>query len=248
MSGEQRFACAVEGLTKSFPGTLAVDDLSFDVRAGEVHAVIGENGAGKTTLLMMLSGVIAPDKGRILVNSEAVHLSSPRDAQVAGIGTVFQELSLVRELTVAENVFANRAPTGLLDVIDRRRMERQASEFLQVLGSSVRPRERVRDLGVGAQQEVEIAKALSLKARILPLVEPTSALSTAEVKTLFRVIARLKQQGMAFVFVPHRLAEVFEIADRITILRDGRLVGTYDRSATHPARAVRLIGGRLLST
>jgi ribose transport system ATP-binding protein len=239
MSSEQRVACAVEGLTKSFPGTLAVDDLSFDVRAGEVHAVIGENGAGKTTLLMMLSGVIAPDKGRILVNGDAVHFSSPRDAQLAGIGTVFQELSLVRELTVAENVFANRAPTGPLNVIDRRRMERQASELLQILGSTVRPRDRVRDLGVGAQQEVEIAKALSLKAKILLLDEPTSALSTAEVKTLFRVIARLKRQGMAIVFVSHRLAEVFEIADRITILRDGRLVGTYDRSAIDPERAVR---------
>src|SRR5919198_730819 len=179
MSSEQRVACAVEGLTKSFPGTIAVDDLSFDVRAGEVHAVIGENGAGKTTLLMMLSGVLAPDKGRILVNGEAVHFTSPRDAQSAGIGTVFQELSLVRELTVAENVFANRAPTGLLDVIDRRRMERQ---------------------------------------------------------------------GMAIVFVSHRLAEVFEIADRITILRDGRLVGTYDRSAIDPDCAVRLMVGRPLST
>jgi ABC-type sugar transport system ATPase subunit len=239
MSSEQRVACAVEGLTKAFPGTIAVDDLSLDVRAGEVQALIGENGAGKTTLLMKLSGVIAPDKGRILLNGEAVHFSSPRDAQLAGVGTVFQELSLVRERTVAENVFANRAPTGPLDVIDRRRMERQASEFLQILGSSVRPRDRVRDLGVGAQQEVEIAKALSLKAKILLLDEPTSALSTAEVKTLFRVIARLKRQGMAIVFVSHRLAEVFEIADRITILRDGRLVGTYDRSAIDPERAVR---------
>src|ERR687883_1980600 len=132
MSSEQRVACAVEGLTKSFPSTLAVDDLSFDVRAGEVHAVIGENGAGKTTLLMMLSGVIAPDKGRILVNGEAVHFTSPRDAQVAGIGTVFQELSLVRELTVAENVFANRAPTGPLHVIDPRRVERQTGAIFQV--------------------------------------------------------------------------------------------------------------------
>ena len=248
MSSEQRVACAVEGLTKSFPGTIAVDDLSFEVRAGHVHALIGENGAGKTTLLLMLSGVMAPDKGRILVAGEAVHFTSPRDAQLAGIGTVFQELSLVHELTVAENVFANRAPTGLLDVIDRRRMERQAGELLQILGSTVQPRDRVRDLGLGAQQEVEIAKALSLNATILLLDEPTSALSTAEVKTLFRVVARLKRQGMAIVFVSHRLGEVFEIADRITILRDGRLVGTYDRGAIDPDRAVRLMVGRPLST
>src|SRR5919197_1250678 len=149
-----RRALRVEGLTKSFPGTQALADLSFDVRAGEVHAVVGENGAGKTTLLMILSGVYAPDAGRILVRGEEVSFARPSDAIAAGIGTVFQELSLVDGMTVAENVFANRAPTRVLGVIDRRRMARDTRELLGLLRSDLRPDLRVAALGVGDRQVV----------------------------------------------------------------------------------------------
>src|SRR5919197_199924 len=147
-----RRALRVEGLTKSFPGTQALADLSFDVRAGEIHALVGENGAGKTTLLMILSGVYAPDAGRVLVDEQEVAFSRPSDAIAAGIGTVFQELSLVDGLSVAENVFANRAPTRRAGLIDRRRMRRETRALLALLGSAIRPDRRVGSLGVGDRQ------------------------------------------------------------------------------------------------
>jgi ABC-type sugar transport system ATPase subunit len=238
---------AVERVTKVFPGTEALADLTFDAQSGEVHAVVGENGAGKTTLLMVLSGVYAPDGGRILVRGEEVSFTRPSDAIAAGIGTVFQELSLVDGLTVAENVFANRAPTRGPGLIDRRRMERETRELLRLVGSELRPDRRVASLGVGDRQVVEIAKALSLDARVLLLDEPTSALSADETETLFALLRRLKEQGIALVFVSHRLAEVFEIADRITVLRDGRHVATFPSDATDRDKVVRAMVGRVLS-
>src|SRR5215218_5628480 len=238
---------AVEGLTKAFPGTRAIDDLSLSVEGGEVHAVIGENGAGKTTLLMVLSGVYAPDAGRMLMRGEEIAFARPQDAQAAGIGTVFQELSLIGRLTIAENVFASHLPTRGPGVLDRPRMRREARELLRPLGSDLRPDRAVASLDVGERHLVEIAKALSLRASVLLLDEPTSALSAEEAATLFAVLRRLKEQGIAIVFVSHRLAEVFEIADRITVLRDGRLVGTYLREEITPDDAVRLMVGRALS-
>ncbi len=238
---------AVEQLTKTYPGTRALSDFNLELRAGEVHGLIGENGAGKTTLLMILAGVTAPDGGRITIEGREVRFAGPKEAQAAGIGTVFQELSLVDGLTVAENVFANRAPVGPLTWLDRKRLFRETQSLLQPLASTLSPNRRVATLTTGGRQIVEIAKALSLKARVLLLDEPTSALSLAEASNLFTVIRRLKAQGIVIVFVSHRLAEVFEIADRITIMRDGQLVGSYDRSAIDPEQAVRLMVGRVLS-
>ena len=238
---------AVEQLTKTYPGTRALSDFNLELRAGEVHGLIGENGAGKTTLLMILAGVTAPDGGRIMMDGTEVRFAGPKEAQAAGIGTVFQELSLVDGLTVAENVFANRAPVGPLTWLDRKRLFRETQSLLQPLASTLSPNRRVAALTTGGRQIVEIAKALSLKARVLLLDEPTSALSLAEASNLFTVIRRLKAQGIVIVFVSHRLAEVFEIADRITIMRDGQLVGSYDRSAMDPEQAVRLMVGRVLS-
>ncbi len=228
---------AVERVTKVFPGTEALADLTFDARSGEVHAVVGENGAGKTTLLMVLSGVYAPDGGRILVRGEEISFTRPSDAIAAGIGTVFQELSLVDGLTVAENVFANRAPTRGPGLIDRRRMERETRELLRLVGSELRPDRRVASLGVGDRQVVEIAKAVSLDERVL----------ADETETLFALLRRLKEQGIALVFVSHRLAEVFEIADRITVLRDGRHVATFPSDAADRDKVVRAMVGRVLS-
>jgi ABC-type sugar transport system ATPase subunit len=244
---EQPPELAVEGLTKAFPGTRALDDLSMTVEPGEVHAVIGENGAGKTTLLMILSGVYAPDSGRMLVRGEEVTFARPQDAQAARIGTVFQELSLVSRLTVAENIFASHLRTRAGGLLDRRRMRREAQELLHMLGSELRPDRTVASLDVGERQLVEIAKALSLHASVLLLDEPTSALSAQEAATLFAILDSLREQGIAIVFVSHRLAEVFDVADRITVLRDGRLVGTYLREEITPDDAVRLMVGRELA-
>ncbi len=241
-------ALAVDRLTKTYPGTRALADFSLELRAGEVHGLIGENGAGKTTLLMILSGVIAPDSGRIVMSGNEVRFASPREAQAAGLGTVFQELSLVDGLTVAENVFANRAPAGPLGWLDRRQLYRETRSLLRLLGADLSPNRRVGALSTGGRQIVEIAKALSLQAQVLLMDEPTSALSIEESRKLFAVIARLKAQGIAILFVSHRLAEVFEVADRITIMRDGQLVGSYHRSELNPEQAVRLMVGRVLST
>lgn len=246
-AGERPVALSMGHLTKTYPGTVALDDVSLELRSGEMHALIGENGAGKTTLMMLLSGVVAPDSGRIVVGLREVHFSSPLDAQRAGIGTVFQELSLVDSLSVAENIFVNRAPVGPLGLINRRGLERDATKLLELLGAVIDPGRRLGSAPLGVQQLVEIAKALSLHARILLLDEPTSALSKREATTLFSVIDNLKAQGIAIVFVSHRLAEVFDFADRITILRDGRLVGTYDSGEISVDRAVRLMVGRELS-
>ena len=239
---------AVEQLTKNYPGTHALSDFNLELRAGEVHGLIGENGAGKTTLLMILAGVVAPDGGRIAMDGAEVRFAGPKEAQAAGIGTVFQELSLVDGLTVAENVFANRAPVGPLTWLDRKRLFRETQSLLRPLASTLNPNRRVGALTTGGRQIVEIAKALSLNARVLLLDEPTSALSLAESANLFTIIRRLKAQGIAIVFVSHRLPEIFEIADRLTVMRDGQLVGSYDRSAIDPEQAVRLMVGRVLST
>jgi ribose transport system ATP-binding protein len=238
-------AVAVEAVSKAFPGTLALDRVSLAVQPGEVHAVVGENGAGKSTLLLVLAGVHPPDAGRILVAGREVTFAGPREAQQAGIGTVFQELSLVDGRSVTENVMVAGAPTraGLLD---RRGMVAATRSVLAQLGCELRPDRPVGTLDPGDRQMVEIAKALALDARVLLLDEPTATLSRQETRTLLGVLARLRRRRIAVVFVSHRLAEVFEVADRITILRDGRLVGTFPRRAIDPDAAVRAMVGRVL--
>jgi ABC-type sugar transport system ATPase subunit len=238
-------AVTLEGLGKSFPGTRALDGVDLTVQSGEVHAVIGENGAGKSTLLLVLAGVHAPDAGRLLVCGEPVAFAGPRDAQRAGIGTVFQDLSLIDGLSVAENVLAGRPP-GRLGLVDRRRMAAEAARLLALVGADLPPDARVGSLGLGARQLVEIAKALSLDARVLLLDEPTSTLSRAEAAALFGVLDRLRRHGVAILFVSHRLHEVLEIADRVSVLRDGRLVGTWPRAAIDIDLAVRSMVGRPL--
>ncbi len=238
---------AVEGLSKSYPGTRALDRVTLSVLPGEVHALMGENGAGKTTLLMVLSGVVSPDEGQVTVNGTAVEFDSPRDAHMAGVGTVFQELSLVGALTVAENILVNRDHGGRAGVIQRKKMDAEAAALLGLLDSHISPRARVRDLGVGDQQLVEIAKALAADAQLLLLDEPTSALSQNEIASLLAVVRRLTSQGIGIIFVSHRIAEVYRFADRISVLRDGHLVGTYQRDSIEPAAAVRLMIGRELS-
>lgn len=238
---------AVEELTKAYPGTLALEAVDIRLRAGEIHAVIGENGAGKTTLLLLLSGVVPPNGGRILMDYEEVHFANPRDAQDAGIGIVFQELSLANNLTVAENIYANRIPSNALGLINRRLMVAETEAILAQLGSDIRADEHLGALSVGDRQLVEIAKALSLDAKVLLMDEPTSALSHEEADVLFGVLHRLARDGIGIIFVSHRLAEVFQIADRITILRDGRLVGTHPKVDITPEFAAASMVGRTVS-
>jgi ABC-type sugar transport system ATPase subunit len=235
-------------IRKAFPGTQALDGVSFDLLPGEVHALVGENGAGKSTLVNILSGVIRPDAGEIRIVGRPVHIANPRQAQELGIGTVFQELSVVPALSVAENIFANRAPTRtLLDLIDWPALYVNTRALLDPFEADIDPRTLVRNLNISARQIVEIAKALSLNARILILDEPTTALTPDEVQLLFRVIRRLRAAGLGIVFISHRMQEVLDIADRVTVLRDGRLVGTYPASQLTVDDLIRLMVGRELS-
>lgn len=236
-----------QSISKAYAGTQALDDVSLDVQPGEVHALVGENGAGKTTLLNVLSGVVMPDGGDIRVRGRRVRLTTPRQAQELGIGTVFQELSLVPGVSVAENVFSNRAPTRHGGFIRWSELFARTRELMAEFGVEIDVRTPVGDLPVGTRQQVEIAKALSLDARILLLDEPSSALTPDEVATLFGVLRRLKASGIGIIYVSHRMPEVFEVADRITVLRDGRRLGTYATVETSPGEVVRLMVGRELS-
>ncbi|MDT7541573.1 MAG: D-xylose transport system ATP-binding protein [Acidobacteriota bacterium] len=214
-------------ITKSFPGVRALDGVSFELRRGEVHALVGENGAGKSTLMKILGGVYPHGTygGEIVIEGVEQKFTGVRDAEATGIAVIFQELSLVKEMTVGENIFLGREPRRF-GVVRWDELYRRATELLEGLRLRVDPRTPVRTLGIGQQQLVEIAKALSQDARILVLDEPTAALTGAEVETLFRILEDLRTRGVGMIYISHKLEEVFRIADRITVLRDGRTVGT----------------------
>ena len=234
-------------ISKSYSGTQALDSISVDLFAREVHAVVGENGAGKTTLLNILSGVVTADSDQILLHGEPVRVSSPRHAQELGIGTVFQELSLVPGVSVAENVFPNRAPTVRGGLINWRALYARTRSLMAEFGVDIDVRQPVGELPIGTRQLVEIAKALSVNADILLLDEPTSALTPDEISALFAVIRRLRANGMGIIYVSHQMREIFEIADRVTVLRDGRRMGTYATAETSPDKVIRLMVGRALN-
>jgi erythritol transport system ATP-binding protein len=215
----------LEDVSKVYFGTVAVKRANFEVRRGAVNVLVGENGAGKSTLMKIIAGVEKPTHGRILLEGEEVSFGSSGDAVARGIGMVFQELNLFGNLTVAENIFATRELTNRVFHIDHKEQQRRAGEFLDRLQAGIRPDMLVEDLRIGQQQLVEIAKAVSLDARILIMDEPTSALSAAEVEVFFKVIADLKRQGVAIVYISHRLEELIRIGDYITVLRDGQITG-----------------------
>src|SRR5579864_1891628 len=234
----------VENVTKRFPGVVALDGVTFDVRQGEFHAIVGENGAGKSTLMKILSGVITDYEGTLRIAGNEVGFTSTRKAEAAGISIIHQELNLVEDLSAAANVFLGREKRTALGLLDDRAMQRAAATLFGELECHIRPDQPVRTLRVGDQQLVEIAKALSQDASILIMDEPTSALTEAEVERLFRIIDRLLARGVTILYISHKLDEIFRRSDRITVLRDGRLVKTLDRSATSPREITHLMVGR----
>ncbi|HEX9905355.1 MAG TPA: sugar ABC transporter ATP-binding protein [Propylenella sp.] len=234
------------GISKRFPGVQALDNVDFEVAPGEIHALLGENGAGKSTLLKILSGAQKPDAGAISFAGEEIALASPHDAQKLGIVTIYQEFTLAPNMTIAENVFIGREP-GPRPFINWRRMAADTHAITERLGLEVRPMALVRDLSVAEQQMVEIARALSMRSRLIVMDEPTSALSSSEVRKLFRIVRDLKREGLSIIFVTHRLEEVRELCDRYTVLRDGRLVGSGKVADTTIDRIIRSMVGREVS-
>ncbi|MER7968743.1 sugar ABC transporter ATP-binding protein [Streptomyces sp. NPDC096080] len=235
----------IEAVRKTFPGVIALDGVDFDLRRGEVHVLLGENGAGKSTLIKMLSGAHTPDSGRILAAGEEVRIHGAQDAARLGIATIYQEFNLVPDLTVAENIFLGRQPRRF-GMIDRRRMEADAEVLLARVGVDVSPRARVRELGIARLQMVEIAKALSLDARVLIMDEPTAVLTSEEVEKLFAIVRALRADGVGVVFITHHLDEIAALGDRVTVIRDGRSVGQVPAS-TPEDELVRLMVGRSIA-
>jgi ABC-type sugar transport system ATPase subunit len=237
----------LEHITKLFPGVRALDDVQFKMRPGEVHALLGENGAGKSTLIKIISGVYKPDKGEIRVDGKTVMFNHPREAQAYGIATIYQELSLYPELSVAENIFMGHAPRNRLGMIDWGEMRAQAREILDSLNiHDMDVTRKVGTMTVGNRQRVEIAKALSLNARILIMDEPTASLTEADVERLFNIVRLLRERGVGIIYISHRLQEVFELADRVTVLRDGEYVGTKPVSETSESDLIAMMVGRTI--
>lgn len=237
------------GISKRFPGVHALDDVSLSVVPGEVHAVVGENGAGKSTLMKILAGAQGPDSGSIMVDGQPVTIESPRAAQDLGISIIYQELSLVDALSVGENVFLGDLPTrnGGDWRVDWPAVWRGSAEILERVGLRIRPQTLVRNLSVAQKQMVEIARALARNVRVLILDEPTSSLSERETEKLFEIINGLKHRGVGIVYISHRLGEVFRIAQRVTVLRDGKVVGTLPVEEASEELLVRMMVGRDLS-
>jgi ribose transport system ATP-binding protein len=237
----------VRDISKRFPGVIALDNVSLQFFPGEVHAVVGENGAGKSTLMKIMAGAYTPDSGEIFLNGERVTFSHPKEAQEKGVSIIYQEFNLLPERTVAQNIFLARESSkfGTLDI---RKMNKQAVEILRELGVEkiISPTALVSSLSVAEQQLVEIAKATSFKAKVLIMDEPTAALSYTEVNMLDDLIDRLKQRGMAVIFISHRLKEVFDIADKITVLKDGKLISTVYKKDVTPSEVVFMMVGRTL--
>jgi ABC-type sugar transport system ATPase subunit len=233
-----------EKITKRFPGVVALDAVSLDFQAGRLHAIVGENGAGKSTLVKCLSGVITDYEGQLALRGRPIRFRGTAEAEQAGVSIIHQELNLVEQLSSAANIFLGREKRNRLGLIDDRAMQRASAALLEQLECRVDPGGLVRHLRVGDQQLVEIAKALSLDSDVLIMDEPTSALAQAEVLRLFRVIQRLRSRGVTVLYISHKLDEVFRLADHITVMRDGRVVGTFRREETNPREVTHWMVGR----
>jgi len=234
-------------ITKNFNGNIVLKDVDLFVRKGEVHALVGENGAGKSTLMKILAGVVQTDSGEIFIDGRPAVLNNPKQAQAMGISMIFQDISLFPDLTVAENIFLQREPlkkTGLIKLIDWKKVHKDTEKYLKYMGLNFKPQTSVKALTVGEQKLVEIIKALSQKARIIIMDEPTSALTEREIDLLFKVIREVKKIGITVIFISHRLDEVTRIADSLTILRDGKVVETISAENADINHIVKMMAGK----
>lgn len=234
----------VTGVSKGFPGVQALDDVRFELRAGEVHALVGENGAGKSTLMKILSGVYKRDTGLIKINGAEIEITDPYQAQMSGISIIHQEMNLMPHLTVAQNILIGREPRIAKVFLSERKLNSKAQDLLDDLGLSLKTKDVVENLTVAKQQMVEIAKALSYKSDIIIMDEPTSALTKAETETLFEIINKLRAAGKGIIYISHRMEELTQISDRITVFRDGRYIDTLETKNTEISKIISLMVGR----
>ncbi len=247
----QKIILRTENLSKTFPGVQALKNINFELYKGEIHGIVGENGAGKSTFVKILGGIHQPDTGKIYLNGEQVEIRSPRDAKRLGITLIHQEITLVPHLTVAENILLGRLPTkklfGFISVLNYDEMYSKAEEILDRIGVNIPVTSKVKELSVGEQQIVEIARALADEAQIICMDEPTSALSPYEIERLFDVIRSLKNGNVSVIYISHHINEIFEICDRVTVFRDGEKIGTFRVSDVTPEKIITLMIGRKLS-
>ena len=236
----------MSGISKSFSGNQVLNDVSFELANGEIHALMGENGAGKSTLMKILSGIHHKDSGHILVDGEEQTFKTIKDSERCGIHVIHQELNILPDLSVAENLFLGKELTYGFGIMKRAEMRRQAHDLLCKLGLDIDPKTRAGDLSVGKQQLVEIAKAIASDAKYIVMDEPTAALTDREIQTLFETVRELKNKGISFVYISHRMEEIFAICDRITILRDGQYAGVRDIPKTSFDEIVAMMVGREL--
>lgn len=235
---------SIKHLTKDFPGVRALDDVSFDVRKGEVHALVGENGAGKSTIIKILMGVYQRTSGEIYIDGEPVDFKSPLQAEKYGLGAVYQDVNLAKDLTVAENFYMGHLPRNKFGTVDYKTMYKETEKILESINVHVNPRSVIKELSVAQQEMVAIGKMLHMKARLVIFDEPTALLTNEEIEELFKVIRYLKNQGVGIIYITHRLDEVFEISDRVTVLKDGKKVKTVNTSETNEDELISMMVGR----
>ncbi len=235
---------SMEGIDKSFPGVHALDHCQFELRAGEVHGLVGENGAGKSTLMKVLAGIYRKDSGRIFYKGEEREIPTPKAAQNLGISIIHQELNLMPHLTIAENIFIGREPRKFKILLDDKALNAQTQQLFDMMNLQLDPRTRVSNLTVAKQQMVEIAKALSFNAEVLIMDEPTAALADAEIEELFNIIRQLRDQGVGIVYISHRLQELKQITDRVTVMRDGQYIGTVPTPEATVDQVIKMMIGR----
>jgi inositol transport system ATP-binding protein len=243
-AANSEFLLQVEGVRKEFPGVVALDDVAFRLKPGTVHALMGENGAGKSTLMKIIAGIYRPDSGSFHLRGKEVQLTSPLDALENGIAMIHQELNLMPFMTVAENIWIRREPKTAIGFVDHAELHRKTASLFKRLNISIDPEIEVRDLSVANRQMVEIAKAVSYESDVLIMDEPTSALTEKEVTHLFEIIRGLKSQGKGIVYITHKMNELFEIADEVSVFRDGRYIGTHAAANVTRDDIIRMMVGR----
>ena len=231
----------MKNIRKTFPGVLALDNIDFELESGEIHGMLGENGAGKSTLINVLGGIYIPDRGEIIINGQKTQINGVKDAQEAGIAVIHQELVLVPHMSIAENVFLGREIKSPAGLVDKKRMERESVEILKRVGLEISPSVPVRSLSVAQQQMVEIAK-------VLVMDEPSSSLTDSEVERMFAIMRKLKREGVGIIYISHKMKELFEITDRITVIRDGSYIGTIQTSEADMDQLVHMMVGRELTS